>query len=86
MVRDNIKREQGLSIEEAVIEKLRALPADKQLEVLDFAEFLRQKSLSKRPYKSLRGLWADMGFTVTAEDIAEIRREMWQNFPRQFEL
>ncbi len=30
--------------------------------------------------KSLRGLWK--GANVTAEDIEEIRREMWANFPR----
>jgi hypothetical protein len=75
-----------MSIEEAVIEKLRALPADKQLEVLDFAEFLRQKRAPKQPRKGVEGLWADLGVTISAEDIEEVRREMWQNFPREFEL
>ena len=75
-----------MSIEEAVLEKLRALPPEKQREVLDFAESLEQKDPTKRPYKSLRGLWADLGVDITAEDIAEVRREMWQDFPREFEL
>jgi len=29
---------------------------------------------------SLRGLWR--GITVSDEDIEEVRREMWRNFPR----
>jgi hypothetical protein len=33
---------------------------------------------SPKPLKSLLGLW--QGFTVTEEDIAEARREMWGNF------
>lgn len=31
-----------------------------------------------KPLQSLLGLWE--GFTVTEEDIAEARREMWGNF------
>jgi len=34
------------------------------------------------PVTSLEGIWADLGFNITAEDIAEARREMWGNFPR----
>ena len=33
------------------------------------------------PRKSLRGLW--QGLDITDEDIAEARREMWGNFPRE---
>lgn len=33
-----------MSIEQAVVEKLRALPTDKQQEVLDFTEFLELKA------------------------------------------
>jgi hypothetical protein len=29
-------------------------------------------------------LWADLGVDITEEDIAEARREMWGNFPREF--
>lgn len=31
--------------------------------------------------KSLRGLWK--GLDLTEEDLAEARREMWGNFPRE---
>ena len=33
---------------------------------------------AKQPLRSLLGLW--QGFTVTEEDIAEARREMWGDF------
>lgn len=72
-----------MSIEQAVIEKLRTLPQDLQQQVLDFAEFLQQKSLPKRPRRSLKGLWADLGIDITEADIDEARREMWGNFPRE---
>ena len=75
-----------MTIEEQVLEKLRDLPFDKRKEVLDFVDFLKQKNGPKKPLKSLRGLWADLGIHITEEDIAEARREMWGNFPRDIEL
>ena len=60
-----------MAIEELVLEKLRSLPPEKQQEVLDFAEFLESKTAAPR-----------LGFDITEEDIAEARREMWGNFPR----
>lgn len=38
------------------------------------------KAAGDQPRQSLRGLWKGIG--LSAEDIAEIRREMWANFPR----
>jgi hypothetical protein len=38
------------------------------------------QAIEDRPRLSLRGLWK--GIDVSAEDIAEVRREMWSNFPR----
>lgn len=37
-----------MSIEQAVLEKLRTLPTNKQQEVLDFVEFLQTKSESDK--------------------------------------
>ena len=72
-----------MSIEEAVVEQLKALPPDKQHEVLEFVKTLRiQGTGDHTPSKSLLGLWADFDVKVTEEDIAEARREMWGNFPR----
>ena len=70
-------------LEQTVLTKLRALPVDKQQEVLDFVEFLAQKIGAQKPRRSLKGLWADLGIDITEEDIAEARREMWGNFPRE---
>jgi hypothetical protein len=72
-----------MTIEQQVVEKLRDLPPDKPKEVLDFVDFLKEKNGSaKKPLRSLRGLWADLNIRITDEDIAEARREMWGNFPR----
>jgi hypothetical protein len=65
-----------------VLEKLRDLPPEKQKEVLDFVEFLKEKNRTKHPRRSLLGLWADLNIDLTGEDIAAARREMWGNFPR----
>jgi Protein of unknown function (DUF2281) len=71
-----------MTIGQQVVEKLRDLPPEKQKEVLDFVDFLKEKSGGpKKPLRSLRGLSADLNIHIT-EDIAEARREMWGNFPR----
>jgi len=74
-----------MSIEEAVLERLKALPPDKQREVLDFAEFLQQRAVQgKWPRQSVKGLWTGLiEKPITEEDIAKARREMWGNFPRE---
>ncbi len=72
-----------MTVEQAVLEKLRELPLERQQEVLNFVESLQQKSEPKRPRWSLMGLWADLDMRVTDEDIAEARHEMWGNFPRE---
>ena len=71
-----------MTIEEMVREKLRELPPEKQKAVLEFVASLKEQDGPRKPLRSLRGLWADLGFDITAEDIAEARREMWGNFPR----
>ena len=70
-----------MTIEELVIEKLKKLPPEKQKEVLEFAESLGTGGEPK-PLKSLEGLLEDLHVSITAEDIAEARREMWGSFPR----
>jgi hypothetical protein len=72
-----------MDIEELVIEKLRGLAPDQKKEVLDFVEFLREKRVPKQPLRGFQGIWADLGVEITAQDIAEARREMWGDFPRE---
>jgi hypothetical protein len=33
--------------------------------------------------KNFKGRWADLGISLSAEEIDENRREMWKNFPRE---
>lgn len=72
-----------MNIEQTVLEKLRLLPTEKQQEVLDFVEFLQQKSTPKHPQRSLKGLWADLNIDITEGDIADARQEMWSNFSKE---
>ena len=72
-----------MNIEQSVLERLRELPLEKQQEVLDFTDYLHQKITPKRPLRSIKGLCADLKVDITAEDIAEARKEMWGNFPRE---
>ena len=71
-----------MSAEEALVSEFRALPPEKQAEVLDFVSFLRSRSPTRSPRRSLHGLCADLAVDVTEVDIAEARREMWAGFPR----
>ncbi len=73
-----------MSIADDVLGKLRNLPPEKQKEVLEFVEALEASGEAKPPYRSLEGLWAKYDINITEEDIAEMRREMWSNFPREF--
>lgn len=71
-----------MTVEEKVLQTLRELPPEKQEQVLGYAESLKPGNGPKRPRRSLEGLWADLGVEITEEDIAQARREMWGNFPR----
>lgn len=75
-----------MTIEQAVLENLRKLQIEQQQEVLNFVQFLRQKSTPKQPRRSLYGLWSDLDIEITEADIAEVRQEMWEDFPREFPL
>ena len=72
-----------MSVEEAILEAVRALPVDKQREVLDHAARLLDEGGTKKPLKSIKGLWSDLGISLSAEEIDENRREAWKNFPRE---
>ena len=71
-----------MSIEQIVIGRLKELPTGKQKEVLDFIDFLHNKASKKLASESLNGFWSDFKIDIADEDIAEIRREMWSDFPR----
>ena len=70
-----------MSLEQAILEAVRTLPVEKQQEVLNHAARLRDEAGGKIPFKSVKGLWADLGISLSAEEIEENRRDMWRNFP-----
>ena len=65
-----------------VLEKMSALSPEKQQEVLDFVDFLASQEMANGPLEDLEGAFADLNVHITEEDIAEMRRGAWKNFPR----
>ena len=63
-----------MSIEEAVVEKLRELPPERQREVLDFVEFLGSKSQVNQQRAAARMLEAREGAVVSEDYVAELER------------
>jgi hypothetical protein len=72
-----------MSVEQAILEAVRTLSIDKQQEILNHATRLRDEAASKMPFRSIKGILASRGISVSAEDIDQARREMWKNFPRE---
>lgn len=68
-----------MTVATQVLLKLQTLPEDQQRQVLEFIERLPLQPAP--PRTSLYGLFK--GFDTTEEEIAEARREMWGNFPRE---
>ena len=72
-----------MSLEQAILEALRELPPDKQQDILNYANNLRKETAPKKPFESIEGLWSDLGISLSADEIEEIQREMWKDFPRK---
>lgn len=68
---------------EAIVAKLSRLPAEKQEQVLKYVETLESQADHPVPREDLGGLWAHLNLDITEEEIAEARREMWGNVPRE---
>lgn len=68
-----------MEIEAAIAEKLKKLPLETQREVLQFAEWLTEARSPKPPLTDPAGLWEEFDIDNSAEDIAELRREMSKN-------
>ena len=75
---------------ERVVTLEEALELVKQLSPVDKTRLIERivpdierelKTARPTPRKSLRGLWR--GLDITEEEIAEARRGMWSNFPRE---
>jgi hypothetical protein len=69
-----------MSVAEKVVERLSALPPDKQQEVLEFVESLSEEAGPNSPLFNPEGLWAGRGCDIAPEELAEARRDMWSRF------
>ena len=49
----------------------------------DLKATLQTVSVGRRPLRSAYGICADLGPAPSAEDIDEMRREVFKNFPRE---
>lgn len=75
--------ERSVTLEEALDLVRQLSPVDKaRLIERVVPDIERELQVAKpAPRKSLRGLWR--GLDITEEEIAEVRCEMWANFPRE---
>jgi hypothetical protein len=69
---------------EDVLERAKKLPLPDRARLIAQLATAMKHELAAPPQpvlrQSLRGLW--QGLNITDEDIAEVRRDMWSNFPR----
>lgn len=72
-----------MSLEQAILDAVRALPVEKQQEILSHAARLRAETDKKRPFRSVKGLWAGLGISLSASEIEENQHDMWRGFPRE---
>jgi hypothetical protein len=84
----------NIGLVEEIAVKSSALPIAKQREVLELVNRLAMPPTSseidlqsvenkKPPFQSVRGI-LNRKLEHLEEDLAEIRQEMWQSFPRDF--
>ena len=74
-----------MTVKEAVLEKLDAMPTFRQQELLEYAEFLEAKSSKQSPRRSLKGIWTEFNVNVTEQDLREARNEMWRGYTKDTE-
>lgn len=69
-----------------IADKAAVLPIERQREVLALLEAMNahtQPEIKRKPFKSVQGILQGE-YPNLEEDIAEMRREAWRNFPREF--
>ncbi|MBI4701378.1 MAG: hypothetical protein HY744_09500 [Deltaproteobacteria bacterium] len=72
-----------MTVLETIVDAGRALPPEKQQELLEFAQLLRQRHGRPRCLRSVGGLCEDLGVDISASEIDQARAELWGAFPRQ---
>ncbi len=72
-----------MTIQERLVEKFRHLSPSDQRRLLELATRLEQPASPPRLHNP-RGMLAGLGAAVSEEDIADMRRDPWAKFPRDF--
>lgn len=67
-----------------IIEKAARLPVELQREALSYVESLAARVTHEKPqsFRSVKGILR-CNLDTLEEDLAEVRREMWRDFPRE---
>lgn len=53
-----------MPVAQVILEAVRSLPAEMQQEILRHATRLRGEAAPEKPFKSIKGLWADLGISI----------------------
>jgi hypothetical protein len=69
--------------EEILLKKYKNLTPDLKKEALNFVEYLQSKLTVKEKRNSSFGILSEFDIKISKEDIDEMRREVWANFPRE---
>ncbi len=74
-----------MSLQADLIESIKKLPPDKQQIVKSLVDELAQRARQPDapPPRSWFGCLEHLGVSLTEDDVAEARREMWGEFPRE---
>ena len=71
-----------MTVEDAVLEKLKVLPNSRKQDLLNFADSLVKMESVRKPRRNLYGALADLDTGILEQDFSEARKEAWKNFPR----
>ena len=72
-----------MTVTEALIEKIKTMPASQQEELLDFADTIEMKQAVHKPLRSLQGIWSDLNVNLTEADLRQARNEMWRGYTKE---
>ncbi len=78
-----------MTAKQALIQLADKLPDERLRELVNFAQFLASQPAAadhrsvgdKHAHRSLLGIWKDC--SISDEEISEVRRKMWETFPRE---
>ena len=76
-----------MSLQTELIDKIKKLPENQQMLVKSLVDELARGRDRSQPMGSRNwfGALEHLGVEITEGDIAEARKEMWGNFPREIE-